>query len=124
MGLLILLLAAVIGLEKLGSHINYKLRDYLLSKKTESTIGFVKGIKRIDTVKMGYEDFYVIDVIINGKIQSTGLPIKYADKDNDHFDKINNPKLDRNNLTIVKLKENQVEILYSKIYPSFFRINK
>ena len=111
-----------LGLEKFGNYLNYKVRDYYLSQKTESTTGIISGIKRIDIVKVGHADFYEINFKVNGENYSNGLLIDYAEKDSEYFDKFRKPIISNNNLTLGKLKGNQVQIIYSKRFPSFFRI--
>ena len=111
-----------LGLEKFGNYLNYKVRDYYLSKETEITTGVISGIKRINIVKVGHADFYEISFKANGEIYSNGLLVDYADKDNVHFDKFKKPIISNSTLTIGRLKGNQTKIAYSKRFPSFFRI--
>lgn len=111
-----------LGLEKFGAYLNYKVRDYYLSKETGTTTGIISGIKRIDIVKVGHADFYDINFKVNGENYSTGLLVDYADKDNEYFDKFKKPIISNSTMTIGKLKENQTKIVYSKRFPSFFRI--
>jgi hypothetical protein len=121
---IVLFLGVVFGLDWIGQKLNYKLRDYYLSNNTEQSIGVIRNIKKVDYVKVGSERFYVIDFIIDNRTVTQGLMIKYADKDNDYFNRYKKPKLTRQNLTIDYFKGSQVEILFSKRYPSFFKINE
>jgi len=111
-----------LGLEKFGNYLNYKVRDYYLSQETEITTGIISGIKRIDIVKVGHADFYEINFKVNGENYSNGLLVDYAEKDSEYFDKFRKPIISSNNMTIGKLKGKQVQIIYSKRFPSFFRI--
>lgn len=111
-----------LGLEKFGNYLNYKVRDYYLSQETEITIGIISGIKRINIVKVGHADFYEINFKVNGEDYSNGLLVDYAEKDSEYFDKFRKPIISNNNMTIGKLQGNQVQIIYSKRFPSFFRI--
>jgi len=121
---LILFLGVVFGLDWIGQKINYKIRDYYLSKNTETTTGTIRGIKSLDLVKVGYEKFCIVDFVIDNKLVEQGLMLKYAKKDNDYFKRFKTPKISGQNLAVDRLKGNRVEILYSKKYPSFFRINE
>lgn len=111
-----------LGLEKFGNYLNYKVRDYYLSQETEITTGIIRGIKRIDIVKVGRADFYEINFKVNGENYSNGLLGDYAEKDSEYFDKFRKPIISNNNMAIGKLQGNQVQIIYSKRFPSFFRI--
>lgn len=103
---------------------NYKLREYYLSNNTGTTIGFVKEFKHIDIVRTGSEKFFIIDFEINNKIQSNGLMIKHAKKDNNYFARFTNTKMIDNDMNIDKLKGLEIKILYSNKYPSFFKIQE
>jgi len=112
------------GLERFGSYLNYKTRDYFLSHNTENTTGVIHGIKKIKIVKVGQADFYEIDFKANGKIYSNGLLVDYLIKDNENFDKSGKTEISENTMDISKLKGKIVKIVYSKRFPSFFRIEE
>jgi len=113
-----------LGLEKVGNYLNYKVRDYYLSQETGFTTGIISGIKRVDIVKVGHADFYEISFKANGEKYSNGLLVDYAEKDSEYFDRFKEPQIRNNTMTIVKLKGNEVRIVYSKKFPSFFRIGE
>jgi hypothetical protein len=113
-----------LGLEKFGNYLNYKTRVYFLSQNTESTIGIISGIKRINIVKVGEADFYEISFKVNRENYSNGLLLDYAEKDSEYFDKFRKPEITKNTMAIGKLKGSQVNIIYSKRFPSFFRIGE
>ena len=117
-----ILFACGLGLERLGNFLNYKTRDLFLSHNTETTTGVISGIKRIDAVKVGHADFYVISFKANGENYSNGLLVDYAEKDGEYFDKFKKSKISGSTMTIEKLKGNKAKIVYSKRFPSFFRI--
>jgi len=119
-----ILFVCSLGLEKFGNYLNYKVRDYYLSQETEITTGIISGIKRIDIVKVGHADFYEINFKVNGENYSKGLLVDYADIDSEYFDKFRKPIISNNTMTIGELKGNQVKIVYSKRFPSFFRIGE
>lgn len=118
----VFLFVCALSLERLGSYLNYRVREYYLSQETESAYGIVSGIKRINIVKLGHCDFYVISFKVNGKNYSNGLLVDYAEKDREYFDKYGKPKISNSTLSKGNLKGNQVQIIYSKRFPSFFRI--
>ena len=119
-----LLLIGIIGLEKIGKELNYYLRNYYLSHNTENTIGFVKGIKKIDIVKTGHAEFYMIEFNTTEKRILQGLMVDYAERDNSFFEKFKQPSFNGNEMTINNIKGNEINIKYSKKYPSFFQIDK
>lgn len=121
-GIAIILLIAVIGLEKFGAHLNYKLRNYYLSFDTEQTICYLNGIKRMDIVRGPHEDFYLVDFYIGGSLYSGALPEEYSRKDNKYFQRFSQPQIIGNGISIEKLSGHQAKVLYSKKFPSFFKI--
>lgn len=118
----IIFILLIIGLEELGQSLNYSLRDCYLSNNTGETIGYFNGIKRINIVKVGYEDFYLVDFNVNGKIYSNGLLVDYGEKDVSSTDEYRKSEITKNNIAIGKLKGSRVKIIYSNKFPSFFRI--
>lgn len=118
----IILFVCSLGLERLGSYLNYRVRYYYLSQEIESTDGVVSGIKRINIVKLGHADFYEISFNVNGKNYSNGLLVNYAERDSEYFDKYGKTKISNSTLSVENLRGNQVQIIYSKKFPSFFRI--
>jgi hypothetical protein len=120
--ILILLFISILGFEKIGENLNYKLREFYLSNNTITTVGSIKGIKQIDFVRLGRQDFYTVNFIVGKELKTYGLITKYAKKDNQHFDNYINPKITNGAMTIKKLKGAEVEVLYSKRFPSFFKI--
>ncbi len=122
--LTILLFVVVLGLERLGGNLNYRLRDYFLNHDTAIANGYAKGIKRIDLVKIGHEDFYLIDFNVGDKVQSSGLMVAYAAKDSGLFTEINQFKNSEGQLIINNLRSGNVQVKYSKKFPSFFKVNE
>lgn len=119
---IVFLFVCGLGLEKFGNYLNYRVRNYYLSQETEITTGIISGIKRIDIVKVGHADFYEISFKANGDNYSNGLLVDYAEKDNEYFERFINPKISSSTMTIEKLKGNQIQVVYSKRFPSFFRV--
>ncbi len=122
--LTILLFVVILGLERLGENLNYRLRDYFLNHDTAVATGYAKGIKRIDLVKIGHEDFYLIDFNAGDKVQSSGLMVTYAAKDSGLFTEMNQFKNSGGQLIINNLRSGKVQVKYSKKFPSFFKVNK
>ncbi|NPV51650.1 MAG: hypothetical protein HPY60_10725 [Candidatus Methanofastidiosum sp.] len=120
--ILILLFISILGFEKIGENLNYKLREFYLSNNTIKTVGSIKGIKRIEIVRIGRQEFYTVNFIVEKELKTYGLITKYAKKDNQHFDNYINPKFTNGTMIINRLKGAEVEVLYSKRFPSFFRI--
>ena len=118
------LILGILGLEKLGVEFNYQIRNHYLSKNTQKTVGYVKGIKQISISKTGNENFYMINFLVNNKIETKGLLIKYSEKDNTISNELKSGVIKPNKLLVNTMKFNQVEIIYSIEYPSFFRINE
>lgn len=123
-GIAVIMVIGIIGFEKLGVKMNYKLRNYYLSYNTGKAVGTIRGIKRIEIVRGGHADFYVIDFSISGNTYYGGLQVKYADEDNNYFDKFIHPKVVNGGLTVSILKGDFVNIVYSKKFPSFFKVQE
>lgn len=122
--LTVLLFAVILGLESLGANLNYRLRDYFLNHDTAVTTGYAKGLKRIDLVKIGHADFYLIDFKAGDKIQASGLMVTYAARDSELFTKMNQNKMGERQLIINNLRSGKVQVKYSKKFPSFFKVNE
>ncbi|TAJ15490.1 hypothetical protein DMA11_00950 [Marinilabiliaceae bacterium JC017] len=122
--LAVVLLTAIMSLEFVGTTLNYKLRNYYLSHNTASTTGYIEGIKRISVMKKVSEEFYLIDFQTKTKNESGGLIKEYSERDNNYFNQFTTATPINKTLTIEKLKGKEVEIIYSRTFPSFFRINK
>ncbi|QGY44715.1 hypothetical protein GM418_13875 [Maribellus comscasis] len=122
--LTILVFVVILGLERLGKNLNYRLRDYFLIHDTAIATGYAKGIKRIDLVKIGHEDFYQIDFNAGDKVQSSGLMVAYAAKDSGLFTEMNQYKNSGGQLIINNLRSGKVQVKYSKRFPSFFKVEK
>lgn len=122
--LIIVLFVVALGLERLGEILNYRLRDYFLNQNTAIVTGYAKGIKRIDLVKIGYEDFYMIDFNVGDKVQSSGLMLTYAAKDSGLFTGMNQYKNSESQLIINNLRSGKIQVKYSRKFPSFFKVDK
>ena len=119
---LILALVAIIGIEKIGESLNYKLREYYLSQEIVKTTGILEDYIKFYLPKVEDEDFYLISFNIENQIFKKGLLVKYSEKDGSYYNgKI---KLENNILTVEKMIGSKVEIEYSKKFPSFLKIIK
>jgi|TARA_R110002033_G_scaffold66801_3_gene117787 hypothetical protein len=117
---LVVALAFTIGFEKLGVKANYQLREFYLNHSIVRTNGKIDGLKRIDLVEAGEEDFYLVSFKIGEKIVQKGLIIDYAKKDGYEIeDEINRIK---KSLFVPRINGRAVEIVYSQEFPSFLKI--
>ena len=119
---LILALVAIIGIEKLGESLNFKLREYYLSQDTAKTTGILEDYIRFYLPKAEDEDFYLISFNIENQIFKKGLLVKYREKDGSYYNgKI---MLENNKLRVENMIGSKIEIEYSKKFPSFLKIIK
>jgi hypothetical protein len=119
-----LIFGCLLGLEKLGNYLNYNTRNFFLSQNTEMTSGTITGIERINILKVGYADFYLVDFKLNGEIYSSGLLVDYAEKDNANINRYSKSEISGKSMINYKLKGKNVKITYSKRFPSFLRIEE
>lgn len=118
--MLLSLLGLIILLENIGENLNYKLRGYYLSNDTIITNGIIVGVKTINTVKMGFEEFYVVDFVYNNKKVQKGIMLEYSLKDiNGNVDFVS---LNNNSISVKRLGKMDTKILHSRKYPSFLKI--
>ncbi|MDN3725513.1 hypothetical protein QRD02_14075 [Aequorivita sp. SDUM287046] len=113
-------LFTIIGLEKSGKYLNYTLRNYYLSSNSKITNGTIINYVRINLVKAGQEDFYLIQFNDGEKLIERGLLIDYSDWDNDKGSE--DFKMTQNGIVVNKVKGGKVNIQFSERFPSFLKI--
>ncbi len=105
----------------LGENLNYKLRNYFLSKNVIETNGNIENVIQLRIVKLANKDFYLINFYEGEKLLTFGVPINYAEKDN--YKLLDNMvHYDKKNLIVKPFKNLEVKIIYSKKYNSFVKI--
>lgn len=117
---LIVVLIAVIGLEKTGESLNYKLREYYLSQETITTNGILEEYVRFYMPKVEDEDFYLVSFKIENEKVEKGLLVEYSEQDGKN--NIGNITIENNTLSVGRMKGSQLNLVYSKKFPSFFKI--
>lgn len=118
--LIILMFLLVLGLENFSEFLNYKIRDYYLSKNTIETQGTINEYFRYYLPHMEDEDFYLVSFKVNDKTVDKGVLVDYCELDGQrNFEKI---IFNENTLSVQSGIGSNVKIVYSKSFPSFFKI--
>jgi len=117
---LIVVLIAVIGLEKTGESLNYKLREYYLLQETVTTDGILEEYIRFYMPKVEDEDFYLVSFKIENEKVKKGLLVDYSEKDGKN--NVGTVTFENNGLSVGRTKGSPIKLIYSKKFPSFFKI--
>jgi hypothetical protein len=105
----------------LGESLNYKLRNYFLSKNIIETNGIIENVIQLRIIKIKQKDFYLIKSIKDKRVQIFKLPVDYVKKDNYNLNN-NLIKYDLKTLNIKSLKNLKIKIIYSNKFNSFVKI--
>lgn len=110
-----------IGFNYLGDSLNYKLRNYYLSKNFIETNGIITNVIQLRINKLGQEKFYLIKSIKDKRVLTFNLPAEYVKKDKYNINKklIN---FYSKTLNVKSIKNLKVKIIYSNKFNSFVKI--
>lgn len=103
-------LVFTIGFENLGERANYHLRQLFLNQSVVQTIGKIDGLKRIDLVKAGEEDFYLVSFKLDQKTVQKGLIVDYAKKDG--YEVVDQITRIKKTLFVPRINGRTVKIIY------------
>jgi hypothetical protein len=119
--LILFYVSSVVILEKVGKRLNFELRNSYLSENTIKTKGKIIDYKKLDLVRTGEEEFYLVRFEHNGRILTKGILNDYDlwENENSQIYSLKNCELKLN-----KVIGSTVEIEYSEKYPSFLRMTK